>query len=97
MEKLVELLSGMTGVRHWGGSYPNNPYVHADELHQPEQVMQGPHICVEEDNGTSMETVGWMETVGAEGSFASKFRVVIYGHLIATADARAGTWRRRLR
>jgi hypothetical protein len=99
MVALVEVLGGMTGERQWGGRYPNDPVVHRDELHNPEQVMQAPHICIEEDLGTELEDENGevMATVGAELAIHEKFRVVLYGHVQATADVTAGMWRRRLR
>ncbi len=94
--RIVELLSGMTGPRHWGGSYPDAPDVHR-KLHQPEQVTRSPHICVREDSGSVLEAVTFVEAVGTEAVIADQFAVAIYGHVIRDEVVSESTWLLRLR
>lgn len=94
--ELVARLQAMTGVRFWGGAYPNNPRVER-KLTMPANVTQFPHLCVLEgalDGRTS--TVAIEVIAGNQVGLRHEFNLLLAGCVSADPAALASTWLQRL-
>jgi hypothetical protein len=87
--KLVTALETITGVRPWGGSYPNTPVVER-RYKTPMQVTQFPALLVLEGPGSTFEIMG------VDGMFEHKFAVMIYGYVQGDDVITRSTWLQRL-
>jgi hypothetical protein len=93
---LVAALQGMTGIRHWGGAYPNAPRVER-KLLMPAQATQFPQLCVVEgalDGPTSRVAIDVV--AGAQIGMRHEMRVLLAGYVSADATVTAATWLQRL-
>jgi hypothetical protein len=93
---LVTTLAGMTGSRHWGGSYPNSPRVER-KLLMPEQVNQFPHLCVIEGAMDGATSRAFIDVVaGGQIGMRHELRVLVAGYVSGDGLVTAATWLQRL-
>lgn len=93
---LMGRLQTMTGTRHWGGAYPNDPRVER-KLTMPAHVNQFPHLCVIEgalDGPTS--TVVIEVIAGSQVGMRHDLNVLLAGYVSADQTVIANTWLQRL-
>jgi hypothetical protein len=89
---IAELLQTMTGVRFWGGEYPN-PVTVERRFHVPAQRAELPRLCVIDASGSRRE----FGTTGGVGRYVDHFVVMIYGYVLATDTVTRSAWLERLR
>jgi hypothetical protein len=92
MQKAELALRSMTGVRFWGGAYPNDPTV-VREMTMPIQVGKHPHVCLLPDSGSRISN---REEDGAtQDKYIDLFRGVLIGYVNKTTDVPASVWLER--
>lgn len=89
---LKALLEGMTGTRHWGGSY-EHPVLVERTFRPFETTPSLPWLGVVADSGSTFEV---MANVGLEASHTDRLRVVIYGWVRGNDATSPDQWRERL-
>lgn len=92
MQNAELALRSMTGVRFWGGSYPNPPTV-VREMTMPHQIGTYPHVCLLPDSGSRIS--GREEDGATQDKYIDLFRGVLIGYVNKTADASAIVWQER--
>jgi hypothetical protein len=97
---IVTMLEGMTGMRPWGGSYPNPPRVSRDLPMAVEAIGQCPLLVVTiavdgSEYALSEESEG-MVTVGSSIGYKNTFAFDVVGYVQGTEEP-ADRWCLRLR
>jgi hypothetical protein len=97
---VIDLLQGMTGVRPWGGTYPNPPRVQRDLPMSTAGIGQCPMLVVTmavDGSGYQLgEDVEGMVSVGGAIGYRNTFAFDVVGFVHGTEIA-ADTWCLRLR
>jgi len=93
---LVAKLESMTGLRLWGGAYPNPPKVHR-KFKLPSEITQFPQLCVFEGSiDGSGSSVRIEVTVGGQVGIRHEYKVLLAGYVRGDGAVLASTWRERL-
>ena len=90
--QVVTRLQGMTGVRHWGGTYANAPRVERI-FREPAQVGQLPHLIVLEGGQSQMAE---FQSSGLTISYRDEFDVLVLGYINGDDQVTPSTWLQRL-
>ena len=97
---VIEMLKGMTGMRPWGGTYPNAPRVQRDLPLSLASIGQCPLLVATmavDGSGYDLgEDVAGMVTVGGAVGYKNVFAFDVIGYVQGTEEA-ADTWCLRLR
>jgi hypothetical protein len=89
---IVTVLTGMTGIRPWGGTYANPPGV--ERIWKAiQQINRFPHFLVLEAPGSTRAT----DTTDSATSaiFLHRFRVRVVGYVQGDANVPRSTWLQR--
>lgn len=94
MQAFEAALRGMTGTRHWGGAYPNDPRVVAEYLEPgTPAVTYSPTLCVLDADGATIKSI---VGVGAMLGFEHHMPIAVYGNIRADATVSRRDWLLRL-
>jgi hypothetical protein len=97
---VLEMLRGMTGMRPWGGTYPNPPRVARDLPQTLAAIGQCPLLvatmAVDGSSYDLGEDVEGMVTVGSAVGYKNVFAFDVIGYVQGNEEA-ADTWCLRLR
>ena len=93
LDKAAEVLSGMTGTRFWGGSYPNAPKVEVGEVRQFQDAGPLPWIGLLPGPGAQTDIPAMR---GFDALIFDQFRIFIYGYVDGDGTINRSTWMQRL-
>lgn len=97
---VIEMLKGMTGMRPWGGTYPNPPRVERELPLAATAIGQCPLLvatmAVDGSTYELGEDVEGMVSVGGAVGYKNIFAFDVIGYVTGTEEA-ADTWCLRLR